>query len=131
MELIVKGFRRLLGETAADAKSPHKGPGRRIEPRARARFCTAKALDVRDKFLCECVIVDRSSAGLGIRLAREVRVDEQFRLHDDQTHEILEVVVAWRRGVDMGVRILHRNAVARVKPAVRNALKRPYYAVAD
>lgn len=131
MERVVKGFRRLLGEGAGDSAKSAKGPGRRLEPRVRARFCSGKVLDARDRFLCDCVIVDRSAAGLGIRLARPTRVDEQFRLHDDQTHEILEVVVAWRRGVDLGVRILHRNGGASVKPIVRNALKRVYYAVVD
>ena len=131
MEKVVKSLKRLLGDADETAKAAAKAPVRRTEPRARPRFCSGKVLDARNKFLCDCVIIDRSSTGLGIRLARDIRVDEQFCLHDDQTHEILEVVVAWRRGVDLGVRILHRNGIVFVKPAIRNALKRQYYAVPD
>ena len=126
MEKVVKSLKRLLGDADETAKAAAKAPVRRTEPRARARFCRGQVLDARN-----CVIIDRSSTGLGIRLARDIRVDEQFCLHDDQTHEILEVVVAWRRGVDLGVRILHRNGIVFVKPAIRNALKRQYYAVPD
>ncbi len=105
--------------------------GRRTEPRLRARFYSAKALDRNSKFLCDCIIVDRSKAGLGLRLSHDVELDDQFKLHDDQTKEILGVAVAWRRGLSVGVRVLHRNGVATVKPVDHIALSKQYYAITD
>ncbi|MGD1036132.1 MAG: PilZ domain-containing protein [Roseiarcus sp.] len=79
---------------------------RRSEPRVRTRLRSGKLLD-RDKiFLTDCSIFDRSTHGARLRLFANVDLPERFRLYDEASKQLFDAKVAWRRGQDVGVRLL-------------------------
>ena len=79
---------------------------RRSEPRVRTRLRTGKLLDRNKKFLTDCSIFDRSTHGARLRLFANVDLPERFRLYDEASKQLFDAKVAWRRGQDVGVRLL-------------------------
>ncbi len=114
-----------------DSQTRRDDLGRRGERRLRTRLRSAKVLDAKNKFLCDCAVVDASKGGLGLRVAPHIPIARQFCLHDDLTREVLSVAVAWRKGASLGVRILYKDAIERLKPVERAALSGRYYGVVD
>ena len=135
MRAIADRFRRLFREVSPGAgfrKRKREADFReaRIEKRQRTRLRSAKALDSDGKWICDCAILDQSAGGLRLRRLAGGNPPILFSLYDDQTTETLGVTVAWRDGPSIGVRILHRDGVAHVRPVERR-MYLPYYAVRD
>jgi hypothetical protein len=119
-------------ESGRDEKSADKGRREhRVAGRRRTRLRSAKILDSANKFVCDCLIHDRSVTGLRLTLARNLGLPVHFRVHDDETGEVDVVVTVWRRGAVLGVRYSQAVAPASIKPSARSALRGRFYAIPD
>lgn len=119
-------------ELGRDEKSADEG---RRDPRAakrrRTRLRSAKILNSANKFVCDCLIHDRSANGLRLTLARNLGLPVHFRLHDDETGKVDNVETVWRRGAVLGVRYSQALGPVSIKPSARSALRGRFYAVPD
>ncbi len=123
------------GEVAYWAVSPemneHEGKrgDQRRGPREPARLRSAKLLDGTYRFVCEGRICDRSRDGLRLALARDIGLPPRFAVHIDETGEVRDARVVWRRGATIGVRLHEAAAADALKASDRYALRERYYAV--
>jgi hypothetical protein len=101
----------------------------RAHPREQNRLRSAKLLDGAYRFLCEGRICDRSRNGLRLALARDIALPGQLAVHIDETSEVREAKVIWRRGSTIGIRLHSAAPVAALRPCDRHALKERYYAI--
>jgi hypothetical protein len=117
-------------EISDDGRSTaYKTADLRAHPRERTRLRSAKLLDGGCRFLSEGRICDRSRDGLRLALARDVTLPPQLAVHIDETSEVREAKVIWRRGSTIGIR-LHSAAPADVlRPCDGHALRERYYAI--
>jgi hypothetical protein len=125
------------GEIAYWVVSPEgRAPeGRRADQRQhsreRTRLRSAKVLDGAYRFLCEGRICDRSPNGLRLALARDVALPHEFAVHIDETAEVREAKIVWRRGSTIGVRLHSAARAGALRPCDRYALRERYYAIPD
>lgn len=125
------------GEIAYWAVSPERRPlegervDRRDEPRERTRLRSAKLLDGAFRFVCEGRVCDRSREGLRVALARDIALPRQLAVHIDETCEVREAKVVWRRGSTIGIRLQEAAPAGALRPCDRYALKERYYAIPD
>ena len=101
----------------------------RAYPRERTRLRSAKLLDGGCRFLSEGRICDRSRDGLRLALAGHVTLPRKLAVHIDETSEVREAKVIWRRGSTIGIRLHSAAPVAALRPCDRHALKERYYAI--
>jgi hypothetical protein len=104
---------------------------KRRSTRQRTRLRSAKLLDARNRFLCECLIQDHSSVGFKIKLLKNVSLPARFRLFDDESGVVRTVAVAWRRETLLGVRHCSGERSPELSRSVRAALGGRYYAMTD
>jgi hypothetical protein len=78
---------------------------RRFEKRRSAHLRWGKALDERDKFLCECAIANRTRGGACLKLTRKIDIPQKFQLYEDDSAALRDAHVVWRRGTEIGCRI--------------------------
>ena len=100
-------------------------------PRERTRLRSAKLLDGAYRFLCEGRICDRSRDGLRLALARDVTLPPRLAVHIDETSEVREAKVIWRRGSTIGVRLQETLPADAMTASRRSALRERYYAIPD
>lgn len=123
------------GEIAYWVVSPERRPperkraDRRADPRRRARLRSAKLLDGSYRFLCEARICDRSRHGLRVALARDIALPPQLAVHIDETAQVREARVIWRRGSTIGIRLGEAAPADELRPSDRYALRERYYAI--
>ena len=103
----------------------------RAHPRERTRLRSAKLLDGAYRFLCEGRICDRSRDGLRLALARDITLPPQLAVHIDETSEVREAKVIWRRGSTTGIRLRSAAPANALSPCDRYALRERYYAIPD
>jgi hypothetical protein len=104
---------------------------KRANERRRSRLRSAKLLDSNNRFLCECLVHDRSSGGLRVKLMKNVGLPSRCRLYDDETSEVRAVVAAWRRNCLLGMRYCGVEGAIVLPPDARAALAGRYYAISD
>ncbi len=125
------------GEIAYWVVSPEARPpaGERAEQRAhrreRTRLRSAKLLDGACRFLCEGRICDRSREGLRLALARDIALPPRLAVHIDETAEVREAKVIWRRGSTIGIRLRSEAPANAMTASQRYALRERYYAIPD
>ena len=114
-------------------EAPHSGASaeKRTSERRRSRLRSAKLLDLNNRFICECLVHDRSSSGLCLKLMRNIGLPGRCRLYDDETGEVLVVSTVWRRGEMLGLRFCATTEPAPIKESLRAALRGRYYAIPD
>jgi len=78
---------------------------RRREQRRGAHLKWGKTLDRADRFLCECVFANRTSGGARLRLARNIALPQKFQLYEDDSGNIFDAQIVWRRGGEIGCRL--------------------------
>jgi hypothetical protein len=111
--------------------SSDKSANLRAHPRQRTRLRSAKLLDGSYRFLCEGRICDRSRDGLRLVLARDVTFPSGLAVHIDETSEVRDAKIIWRRGPTVGVRLQGEVPADAMTASRRSALKERYYAIAD
>jgi len=104
---------------------------KRSSARRRLRLRSGKLLDAHNKFLCECLVRDRSGHGLCLVLARNIGLPARCRLYDDETGSLDAVTTVWRRSSLVGVRYSFSAKPLTIKESDRSALRGRYYAVPD
>jgi hypothetical protein len=115
-----------------DGRSPAgKSADLRADPRERNRLRSAKLLDGAYRFICEGRVCDRSRNGLRLALARDIALPPQLAVHIDETSEVRDAKVMWRRGSTIGIRLHLAAPVDALRPCDRHALKERYYAIPD
>jgi hypothetical protein len=113
-----------------DGHSPAgKSADLRAHPRERNRLRSAKLLDGAYRFICEGRICDRSRNGLRLALARDIALPPQLAVHIDETSEVRDAKVIWRRGSTIGIRLHSAAPADALRPCDRHALKERYYAI--
>jgi hypothetical protein len=106
-----------------------KSADSRAYPRERTRLRSAKLLDGGCRFLSEGRIYDRSRDGLRLALARDVTLPRELAVYIDETAEVREAKIIWRRGSTIGVRLQEVVPADPVTASRRSALKERYYAI--
>ena len=101
----------------------------RAHARERTRLRSAKLLDGAYRFVCEGRICDRSRNGLRLALAQDVPLPPQLAVHIDETSEVREAKVIWRRGSTIGIRLHSAAPADALRPCDRHALRERYYAI--
>ena len=125
----------LRGEVAYWAVSPEKNAleskrrDQRGGLRKPARLRSAKLLDGSYRFVCEGRICDRSRDGLRLALTRDIGLPLRLAVHIDETGEVRDARIVWRRGATIGVRLHEAAPADALKASERHALRRRYYAV--
>lgn len=118
------------GEIAYWAVSPGgQRAEQRTDPRERTRLRSAKLLDGAYRFLCEGAIRDRSRHGLRLALARDIALPLELKVHIDETAQVRDATVIWRRGATIGIRVGKAAPADALRPSDRYALRERYYAV--
>jgi hypothetical protein len=118
------------GEIAYWVVSPERRSAeRRADPRERTRLRSAKLLDGAYRFLCEGRICDRSRHGLRVARARDIPLPPQLAVHIDETAQVRDAKVIWRRGSTVGIRVGEAAPENALRPSDRYALKGRYYAI--
>jgi hypothetical protein len=121
--------------TYAEVQPAARPSGRdmRVEQRRRTRLRSGKIVDLRNRFLCDCLLHDRSLGGLRVRLVQDVALPARIRIYDDEAHGLIAADIVWRRGRDLGIR-MHvaepPHAAAMDTPAAL-ALGKRYYALSN
>ena len=106
-----------------------KSADQRAYPRQRARLRSAKLLDGSYRFVCDSRICDRSRDGLRLALACDVALPPQLAVHVDETSEVREAEVVWRRGSTIGIRLRSAAPADALRLCDRYALRERYYAI--
>jgi hypothetical protein len=104
---------------------------KRTSERRRSRLYSGKLLDPNNRFLCECLVYDRSSTGLRIKLMKNVGLPIRCRLFDAATGEVRVVTTVWRRETFVGLRFCANETNVAIPKNLRAALQGRYYAIAD
>jgi hypothetical protein len=113
-----------------EGRPPEASPSDQREgPRERTRLRSAKLLDGAYRFLCEGRICDRSRDGLRLALMRDIALPPQLAVHIDETSEVREANVIWRRGSTIGIRLHSAAPPGALRPCDRYALRERYYAI--
>jgi hypothetical protein len=113
----------------ADLLTADKGADLRAYPRERTRLRSAKLLDGGCRFLSEGRICDRSRDGLRMALARDVSLPRKLAVHIDETAEVREAEIIWRRGSTIGIRLQEAVPADAMIATRRSALRERYYAI--
>jgi len=108
---------------------PDKRADQRAQARERTRLRSAELLDGGCHFLSEGRICDRSRDGLRLALARDVALPPQLAVYIDETSEVREAKVVWRRGSTIGVRLQRLLPADAMTASRRYALRERYYAI--
>jgi hypothetical protein len=113
-----------------DRPSPAaKSADLRAHPRERTRFRSAKLLDGGCRFLSEGRICDSSRDGLCLALARDVALPPRLAVHIDETSEVREAKIIWRRGSTIGIWLQGTLPEDAIPASRRSALRERYYAI--
>lgn len=103
---------------------------KRTAKRRRTRLRAGKILDRLNRFVVDAAIVDRSSGGLRLRLARDQAIPERFRLFDEESGLVLGARLVWRRQALIGAR-LESGGPLPASPRQIAALRGKFYAITD
>ncbi len=91
---------------------------------------SGKILDRANCFLIDAAIIDRSSAGLRLRLARDQAIPDVFRLFDEESGLVLAARLVWRRQALVGTR-LDPGGPLPASPRQIAGLRGKFYAMRD
>ena len=102
---------------------------KRAAHRRRTRLRAGKVLDIANGFLTDCQIYDRSPAGARLRLLGGGEVPRAIRLYEDERDSVLDADVVWRRGREVGIRLVGFARGPALTPAHLTALRGKFYAM--
>ncbi|MBV9908886.1 MAG: hypothetical protein JOY52_15155, partial [Hyphomicrobiales bacterium] len=81
------------------------------------------------RFVCDSRICDQSRNGLRLALARDIALPRQLAVHLDETSEVREAEVVWRRGPTIGIRLRSAAPADALRLCDRYVLRERYYAI--
>lgn len=87
---------------------------RRFEPRAPAN---ARAVVIAPGLEMPCLIADRSTTGMKLRLDRRIALPKQVIIVDLTTGMAAEADVAWTKGMEAGVKLRAQTSLHGLVPA--------------
>ncbi len=76
---------------------------RRKAPRRRTRLRSGKTATLQNRFISDCLIFDRSSLGVRIRLAGRVMLPEHVKFFDDELGTLHVARVVWQKENEVGL----------------------------
>lgn len=100
---------------------------RRGEARRPRRLKWGKTLDSDDRFLAECLVVNRTIGGACLQLARNIVLPTRFQLFEDDTGVISGAEVVWRRAQRIGCRVALTPTPG--KQVIIDRMRARYYAL--
>ena len=107
-----------------------EGRRQRRHVRARSRLRTGKLVDAGHRFLCDCVIHDRSVAGMRLSpLNYGQTLPTRMFVFDDLDRSAAEVGIVWLDHGAIGVAIMRSCGLSSLPASVTTALQAPLYAV--
>lgn len=131
LEWLLRGKKDADVVTYCVLPSPTPSTGeKRRQQRRRTRLRSGKVLDRGNRFLVDATILDRSSGGLRLRLARDCPAPEFFHLFDDETGLIFSARIAWRRQALLGA-LVDPGGPVNATPRQIAALRGKFYAMRD
>lgn len=104
---------------ATFARLNETAPERRSERRRETRLKWGKALDAADRFICDCIVADRTEGGARLGLTRNVVLPPRFQFFDEARGEIFAAQVVWRRGGEVGCRLSRSPTPGKTQAARR------------
>jgi hypothetical protein len=120
------GFTYVVLIDAEPAPAVRREGDRRDAPRRRTRLRSGKIVDVRGRFLTECLVHDLSATGVRLRVPAGVTVPPQFQVYDDQSGQLRNARVSWQRGGEAGVRFMALAETPRDR-VIAADMRRKYY----
>ena len=115
--------------TVLKEAAPSRAPAdRRGDQRRRTRLRSGKIISDDGQFVIECLIVDRSALGGKLRLPKLSPLPARVMLYDDQSGELLQATVIWRRDRETGIRFSATERNERFR-AIADAMRRKFYAM--
>ena len=104
---------------------------RRAVPRRPLHLVSGKIVDENLNFLVECTLLDYSSGGCRLRLARDVPLPRTVHIYLDNDASIFIVSPVWRRGTYIGFRLVDRIFTPKhERPPIKwRSLGQRYYAL--
>ena len=96
---------------------------RRFEPRIAAN---ARAVVIAPGLELACVIVDHSASGLRLRLDRNLALTGQVQIIDLARGLVLEADVAWRKGLEAGLKLRGQASLRGLVPSRYAAARAAY-----
>ncbi len=103
-----RGFVAFHGAFPSAGKPPDDQPAienRRVD-RQRVRLRSGRILDHEGRFICDCMIHDRSSTGLRLKLHERLTLPRRGVIRLDETGVAHSMEIAWQRDTLAGVRLL-------------------------
>ncbi len=100
---------------------------RRKERRRKTRLQSGKVVAEDDRFLVDCIVINRTPFGARLTLGDNVRLPKAIWLYDDQSKTLRRTVVAWQIGRAVGCRFPETSTLN--KPRLLRRLQQRYYAM--
>ena len=109
-----------------DPKPVREPDDRRDAPRRRTRLRSGKVVDSKGTFVTECVVHDLSVTGVRLRLPQDVTLPATFQVYDDQSGQLQNAEVSWRRDGEAGVRFTSTEETPRSRIIAADMRRRFY-----
>ncbi len=90
--------------TSDTALAEPAGAEQRRSRRIRTSLRTGQLYDMRNNFLADCQVRDRSTGGAKLRLLSNLTLPPHFKFHDDVECTLIEVELRWRNKNEIGVK---------------------------
>ena len=98
--------------------------------RRKCRLQSGKVLDLAGRFICECLVHDRSAGGIRLQVKPGLQIPCRFLLFDDASDSLKAGLVVWRNKATLGIRLIECSDF-RLKRSMGTALRDGFYAVRD
>ena len=99
---------------------------RRRASRQKTRLRSGKIVGLDGRFISECVIQNRSASGGRVRLPAAIAPPPCFLFYDDQTEQLFDAALKWRKERDLGL-ILTPCPPTPPNRAIAGRMRRKFY----
>ena len=108
---------------------PDSRQDNRKSSRKRTRLRSGKIATLKNRFLSDCLLHDRSARGVRIRMARLCRLPEHVRFFDDELGELFVARVIWQKSNLAGLLFAGGGGEKAAADRQRAAFTGKYYAI--
>ena len=110
-----------------NASIPH--PNRRKAPRRRTRLRSGKVISLEGLFIDDCLIHDRSTLGVRIRMAGRTILPGHVKFFDDELRQLRTARVVWQRDNIAGLEFIDEQPPHHACAREQMAWTGKYYAL--